>query len=111
MEEDCLLLDTHLKKYGSESLIKTVKETRNERSKSWGGLETSLLGRGARSRQSESVMNFSIQEVYTAKKEISETLLGKRTFHVSWVLYIIIFTIIGGIVLHTLDGISFIDAW
>ena len=113
-EEDCLLLDSpiHVKRYGSEPFIKSVSDdTRNERSKSWGDLEHTSIFVGRRPKEVGSIANFPMQEVYVAKKEISETLLGRRTFHISWALYIIIFTLIGGIIVCAIDGIFFIDAW
>ena len=114
--ERLLVHPSPLKKYGSEPFPKAVQfpeSARRDRSMSWNNATDSLRlwNVGRKPDEITNISNYPIQEVYVAKKEISETILGRRTFHIGWALYIIISTLLGGISLYVLNEIDFIDSW
>ena len=43
--------------------------------------------------------------------ELHQSILGNRFYHIAWALYVILMSLVGGLILNLLDNGSFMDSW
>mmetsp|Transcript_928 Transcript_928/g.1523 ORF Transcript_928/g.1523 Transcript_928/m.1523 type:complete len:525 (+) Transcript_928:18-1592(+) len=76
----------------------------------YGGRISYLEPRKASVAYRGSVMVAIAREADSIKQELQQGFIGNRVFHISWAVYFVVLSLIGGFILCTSDDTSFVDS-